>query len=201
MRRLGGKIIMQMEKSTDIEKLTAMVHYACTEFKGKRDKLNRTKLMKILWFSDGEYLQQAGKTISGFDAYLKYPNGPFLTEIYDAEKQLEKNSYVKPQEIMIEKNKNMKEIRYILQTSYQKNLYRDNFLNEKERKIIFAWATELSGETAQSASDISHEYWWDDFNMRDPIPVYMRIKLPSSASLTKEEVLTLFKKMAEQNRE
>lgn len=176
-----------------IAKLKAMVHFICTEFQEKRDKLNRTKLMKILWFSDGEYLRQTGETISGFDAYLKYPNGPFLTEIYDAEEHLEKSNYIKL-------HKDMKEVRYILRVLYKKNLYENNFLNQKERKIISEWVTMLSGETAKSVSEISHEYWWNDFKDKASIPVYMRIPMVETDNIGVDVLKEHLIKMVEEHK-
>jgi hypothetical protein len=62
------------------DKLRDMIHYIVDISEG--GELGKTKLNKILWFSDREMFLRSGATITG-ETYLRYPQGPVSQHILD----------------------------------------------------------------------------------------------------------------------
>jgi len=73
----------------DVKKIVQIVNYL---LKLNKDKINYTKLMKMLYISDKELLKQNDFTITG-DQYYSLDNGPILSNVYDliGDKHSDKN--------------------------------------------------------------------------------------------------------------
>ena len=73
--------------SLNMVKLKAMVHYIVATV--SESQFSKTKLHKILWFSDREAFLQLGATITG-DTYIRKPRGPMSASLYTAVTELER---------------------------------------------------------------------------------------------------------------
>jgi len=62
--------------------------------------LGKTKLFKLLYFTDATHLETAGQSITGAE-YLKYPYGPVPTQGDYALKELQKHRIIRQQRIQI----------------------------------------------------------------------------------------------------
>jgi uncharacterized phage-associated protein len=71
------------------EKLRELILYIAAKSEGD-PSFGRTKLAKILFFSDFLAYAQSGLSITGA-SYEKYPQGPFTKAIYEAESELERS--------------------------------------------------------------------------------------------------------------
>jgi uncharacterized phage-associated protein len=71
--------------------------------------LGKTKLFKLLYFTDATHLEKAGQSITGAE-YLKYPYGPVPIQGDYAIKELRKRQFIRIQRMKLSKERPMQEI-------------------------------------------------------------------------------------------
>ena len=161
-------------------KLLEMVYFICSQFNKNQSQLSRTKIIKILWFSDTTYCAKTGNSISGLEYYKKYAHGPYIPQIKNIEDKLENDGLVSIQsKALHEHNQTIYSLRKPFKAS--------NILNHKEIKVLSEWSDLLKKETAAGVSEASHEEWWNDFEMYADIPVWMRIPVESKRLNTNDQ--------------
>jgi len=127
------------------EKLAQMLLYVAHGLAG--DKWNgKTKIHKILFFSDFEAFRQTGRSISG-EEYVKYDQGPFLPSVdTTVQKMANRNlaSWEPPNQ--------WGEIQLVSRTMTP----RTDLLSEQEIAIIDSTIKRFWGWTARAVSNRSH---------------------------------------------
>lgn len=149
-----------MANTNPLERLKAMIHYIADAV--PRQALGKTKLNKILWFSDREMYLRTGHTISG-DAYLRFPQGPVSKNILQAQDELACEG-----KILYRRVKRPYE-----QYEYISLMAPDiSFFSAEEIDVIgrqIAWIAPLS---AKEVSAISHDRTWQTYKDGEEIPMF-----------------------------
>lgn len=142
-------------------KLMAMVHYIADAVPSAM--LNKTKLTKILWYSDREMFLKTGHTISG-ETYLKLPRGPLskhFLEVIDALKNRGDLAVRKARVIDYE------QFEYISLKDPDISLFSVQEIDIIGRQI--AWIAPL---TAEEVSRASHGRAWEIAELNEEIPTF-----------------------------
>lgn len=149
-----------MSETNSIARLKAMIHYIIDAV--PRRELGKTKLNKILWFSDRAMYLQAGKTISG-DTYLRFPQGPVSKNILTAQHEL-----IAEGKILIRKIHDVYDrYEYISLKKPDISMFSSEEIDVISRQS--AWIQPLS---AREVSRISHDHTWKTFKDGEEIPMY-----------------------------
>lgn len=157
--------------SPNMAKLKAMVHYAAANI--PESQLGKTKLNKILWFSDREAYIRLGKTISG-DTYIRMPRGPVAASLDLALNELSKEGAL--------------EIRSEYKGEYSKYTFHSLTpppalqLPPEEAKIFLEQLEELTPLTAKEVSERSHDYTWQIFENGEPIDMVTVLLTPGKVT-------------------
>lgn len=143
------------------ERLKAMIHYIADT--APSGTMGKTKLNKILWFSDREMYLRFGETISG-ETYLRFPQGPVSKNILSIQDEL-----VRENKILIRTVKNYcyDQFEYISLCSPDVSIFSAQQIDVICRQI--AWICSLS---AKDVSEISHDRTWDIIHNGEEIPMY-----------------------------
>ena len=147
------------------EKLCEMIHYVCSI--SEKGVYSRTRLIKVLWFSDTSYFNERGISISGLECYKKYSHGAFIEQIYDIEKELKKSNI-----LSIKKIKHANDNEGIHYKSIKE--YKKEKLSSKQLNILKQSMDMLEPYNSSEISDISHEDWWEYYEEGEDIPVSIR---------------------------
>ncbi|MEM6626032.1 MAG: Panacea domain-containing protein [Pseudomonadota bacterium] len=143
------------------EKFRDVVHWICERFEDTPDKLGRTKLHKLLYFSDMFHYLDTGSPLTGVD-YLKQPYGPTARHLGATLVDLVDSGTVD----IVRRN-------YFGYNKYDfhvKSFLRSNLISEKE-KFLLSEVCDFAGEkSAKEISDISHKDPWDSVAMGEVIP-------------------------------
>lgn len=112
--------------------------------------LGRTKLMKLLYYTDCEWLEKTGRSITG-DAYVAKPFGPMPKHAIEALRRLEKRGAIR-----IEKTKvlDYDQERYLPLEDPDASLF-----TREELEHLEAIARRFEHWTAKQMTDLSHEDW------------------------------------------
>lgn len=129
-------------KKFNLEKFKAMVVF----FAENQTNLYKTKLMKLLWYSDMAYFREYGTSISGIN-YIHQYYGPIPVKSYTLLGWLEDNDYIE-----IEEQSNGGEI--ILAKNITSNM---DCLSKNELKILSLVNDRFKNMTSQDISNISHK--------------------------------------------
>jgi transcriptional regulator with XRE-family HTH domain len=129
--------------------------------------LGRTKLMKLLYYTDYEWLEKTGASITG-DAYVAKPFGPMPKHALETLQRLEKRGAIR-----VEKTKvvDYDQERYLpLEDPDAYNLTREEHKNlEKISRRFEHW-------TAKQMTDLSHEDWpWKSTRLGEEIS-FLRLR-------------------------
>ena len=138
----------QKKTTYDPQKQQTMILYYVGSINNKF--LGKTKLMKLLYYNDYEWIQQKGISMSG-DTYLAMPYGPIPKHAQQALQQLEKKGVLR---VEMTKLADYDQERYLaLQDPDLSCFSRQEIehLNEIARRFEF-W-------TAKQMSDLTHEDW------------------------------------------
>lgn len=145
----------------DISKLMGMIHYIADAV--PVGMLGKTKLNKILWFSDREMYLRVGHTIAG-ETYLRFPQGPVSKHLLDAQEQL-----VAQHKILLKKARHYtyEQFEYISLTDPDISAFTAQEIDIMGRQI--AWIYPM---TAVQISEISHDRTWQIFQNGEEIPMF-----------------------------
>jgi len=127
------------------EKLAQMLLYVAQKLAGDRCN-GKTKIHKILFFSDFEAYRQTGQSISG-ENYIKYDQGPFLPAVEPTVQKMTNRNLA-----AWELPNDSGEIRLALRTTAIKT----NLLSEREIAIIDSTISGFWGWSAGAVSNRSH---------------------------------------------
>lgn len=149
-----------MAELSSLERLKAMVHYIADAV--PRQALGKTKLNKILWYSDREMFLQTGKTISG-DAYLRFPQGPVSKNILRAQDELVREGKI----ICRKVRRHYEQFEYVSLVAPDISMFSNVEIDIIGRQI--AWISPLP---AVQVSKISHDRTWETYANGEEIPMY-----------------------------
>ena len=142
-------------------KFMAMVHYIADAVPSRM--LGKTRLNKILWYSDREMYLKSGHTISG-ETYLKFPKGPLskhflavIDDLKDSGKLVVRRTRVYDYE----------QFEYISLVEPDISLFSTEEMDIIGRQI--AWISSL---TAEEVSLRSHGRAWETTMENDEIPMF-----------------------------
>ena len=111
--------------------------------------LGRTKLYKLLYFSDMLHLRATGESITGAE-YRKYPYGPVPTEGIGALQDLIRHQWVREEPISLSNDLTL----HKLISAQLPNL---TLFKESERESMDFVLDHFGGQTATSLSELSHQ--------------------------------------------
>lgn len=166
------------DRPYDRNRLKALVHYVIWK-NGARAGFGATKLNKIAWFSDARSFVLTGQSITG-SPYLREKHGPV------------------PRDVMIVRDALVREgaIRQWKDRAYRYEVWCFRSLTAPvsldfsgdEIKTIDYWAnTIISEHTAESISDLSHDYGWEIAPMGSQLPfistLAQRVRDPNAEEL------------------
>lgn len=162
----------------DKEKFKALVLYVIWRT-GNKPGFGATKLNKVLWFADARAYLQLGKPITGA-TYTRGEFGPIPRQIMPVRKELESEGCIK---VTTEPYYSREITRFHLTGPPSRFPFSD-----EERKIIDYWLQHIDEDhTAESVSDMSHDYPWEIAEMGEVIPLHAvfatRIRAPEGAEL------------------
>jgi len=144
-----------------MKRLHDIVHYVIA--KADYTKLGKTKLNKILWFADREFMSKYLDTITHSE-YIKMPYGPVPKKIEAILKTLQKENKIVPKEITIG-NTIQKSFISIAEPNISK-------FTPEEISILDKYLYAITENfTATKISDISHNDDWQQTNIGDILPV------------------------------
>lgn len=141
-------------------KLARLVHYICSQVSDYK-RLSKTKIHKILWFADRDFMFSHHRTISGA-AFIKMPHGPVAKSLDEVLNKLVEN-------------------KAILHKVFVNHGYEQNsFISLKEPDISIFSAEEISvldqyieavkKMSASEISAISHDTDWEIAVMGEAMP-------------------------------
>jgi len=146
-------------KSFDAIKLVYMIlFFACM------CKINKTKLNKLLFYSDFLFYKKQGKAISDVP-YVKLPHGP-APESYNAILGiLEGTGYIEITEVVLNEEKGVIEERITASRAFDQKLF-----TEEELEVLRKVALHLGGKTGAELSKMTHkEPFFDKLELGKPI--------------------------------
>jgi hypothetical protein len=144
-----------------MDKFGELINYICYKVENPKE-LGKTKLNKILWYSDREFFEKNGNTISGQE-YIKLQYGPVPAKIDKEIKELEDNKY-----LITRKSpyfgKTIQEFISIKEPNFNK-------FNAEEISIIDKYIELICfNHTAKSISNESHDEIWEMTEIGNIIP-------------------------------
>ena len=153
--------------SLNMPKLKEMIHYIASTI--PEEKLGKTKLNKILWFSDREAYLKLGHTISG-GTYIRMPRGPVADSLNAALFSLEADGILTTiSEYHGEYSK------YTFHSLTQPEC---KCISNEETQILDSQIKRLADLTAKEVSELSHDYTWDLYENGEPIDMVAVLARP-----------------------
>ena len=158
------------------KKFRALVHYIIDIV--EPSMLGKTKLNKILWFSERKAYLQSGKTITG-ETYVKFPEGPVAKHLLEALKDL------KEEGVIVQRLSRV----YDFNRHEYFSLSRPDIsmFTQDEIDIVAREAVRIASMTAKEISNISHDRTWETFEMNEPIPM-VSVLASNVGNLTPDDV-------------
>lgn len=147
----------------DARKFRELVHYVIWKCPDA-NKLGSTKLNKILWFSEARAYMLYGAPISGA-RFIRREHGPVAQQVMKARKDLEQVGA-----IAVRRDKAFAG-RYAKDRFVAHTVPRLDALSEQERSIVDYFVRYICEDhTADSISELSHDYGWEIAEMGEPLP-------------------------------
>ncbi|GHV40551.1 hypothetical protein FACS1894187_21580 [Synergistales bacterium] len=144
----------------DMPKLKSLIHYVCACY--ERSSLGKTKLNKILWFSDVAAYRDFGAPITG-ETYVKQKYGPVPSHIDEALRELFFESKLIERDAPIYKY-SKKEFISLAQPDI-------SLFSAAEMEIINETAQIICDNyTAAQISEMSHDMLWKTADMNEELP-------------------------------
>ncbi|MCW5725121.1 MAG: SocA family protein [Maricaulaceae bacterium] len=145
------------------------------------NKLGSTKLNKILWFSEAKAYMLHGAPISGA-RFIRREHGPVAQQVMRARQDLISVGAIKVSRDRGFAGDRAKD-RFEALT-----VPRLDALSQEERAIVDYWVKHICDDhTAESVSELSHDYGWEIAAMGEPLPyaalLAERIRRPSEGQL------------------
>jgi len=162
--------------SYDSDKLGNMIHYIADAVPSAM--LGKTKLTKILWFSDREMYIKTGHAISG-ESYLKYPKGPLSKHFLEIIDKLKKAGKLAVRKARIY---DYEQFEYISLEQPDISAFSAQEIDIIGRHI--AWIAPL---TADEVSRISHGRAWEITELYEEIPM-CSVLVEKTRDLTPEDM-------------
>lgn len=164
----------------DRQKFKRLVHYIVWKA-GRRDWFGATKLNKVLWFAEARHFLLTGKAITGA-TYIRQRHGPV------------------PKALMPVRNELVKEgLMRILREGKLTRLVADTRpdmaeFTPRELQTINWWIDHVADEhTAETISDLSHDYAWEIAAMDETLPLHaslaVRVREPKGKELEWAEAI------------
>jgi hypothetical protein len=164
----------------DRKRFEALVLYVAHR---RRDdeRFGRTKMAKVLFFSDFSVYQDQGEPLTGA-TYVRMPFGPFPEALDEAEKALEERGLV----VLAHHGENEYEEKRIIPTKGPPPDLRDLF-EEWQLLVVNDWVDRVASATATQISEMSHHHpgWLLAEKNGEPIP-YETAILPQSRPTASE---------------
>jgi hypothetical protein len=167
------------------QKLKELVHYICHTVRDP-SKLGKTKLNKILFYSDFQSYLDTGESVTG-ETYVKFQHGPVSENIEEVIADLESEGVLVTREV---KHHGYTKKEYI--SLQEPNL--DRF-SGREISITESVTQDICEDhTASSISDFSHNHIWEAAQIGEEIPyeaalVYQLGEIePEDMEWAKEEI-------------
>lgn len=162
----------------DKEKFKALVLYIIWRA-GHRVGFGAAKLNKVLWFSDARAYMLHGKPITGA-TYIREKRGPVPKEVMPVRAELEREGSI---EIRQEPYYNHEITQFTAHAPPDISRF-----TPEELQIIDWWIRHIDEDhTANSISELSHDYMWEIAGMGEEIPLYAvfapRIRAPRGKEL------------------
>lgn len=142
---------MAADDGTEFEpaRFDAMVLYIAQETKDRRD-FGRTKLAKVLFYSDFDVYRDEGRSLTGA-TYKRMPFGPFPRELEDAERRLSSS-----RQVVLDHDKDQYEEKRMIPRGPQPDLTR--WYQGWQVSTVDGWIEEIASATARRISDLSHRH-------------------------------------------
>lgn len=145
------------------EKFKNMVHYICRRTATTPEKLGKTKLHKIVWFSEAKRFMLRGEKIIG-ERYVKKPYGPFAYHMEEIIKELSSENKLFQRKADYY---GMEQIQLIGKGEPNLSLF-----SPDELQLIDETLEDIcEGHTASSISDKTHGMIWQIAADEEPIPI------------------------------
>jgi hypothetical protein len=157
------------------DRLAKLIHHISTLC--DPDRLGRTRIAKIIWFSDVEYFRQTGHTISGADDYVKDEYGPRHRQLYDAINLLKNESKIVERPELTGVGTTRYE--YIPMSAADVSQF-----TGEEIAIVDRITNVVAAMSARQASDLTHDELWESAYFNERIPV--AAAAPVAGELTPE---------------
>ena len=151
----------------DVDKLKHLVHYICHRKRDRPKQLSRTKLHKILFYSDLQAYLSLGRPITG-EVYIKHQFGPFSTHLDEVVRSLEENDALVVSEDRYVAGK--KERSHHLFFSRKEPVL--SSFGPEEISIVEHYIDFLTPYSTQAVSDASHDIVWQTRDIGEQIPYY-----------------------------
>jgi uncharacterized phage-associated protein len=153
----------------DEAKLRDTILYICSKVKNPRD-LGRTKLNKILFYSDQEAYIKTGQPITG-ERYVKHQYGPVSHSLNDQIARLKKD------QLLAESKQSRMNWRGEPYEQFHYNALErpslDKF-NAEEISILDDYIFDIcSNHSAASISEKSHDFIWEAAEIGEELPYFM----------------------------
>lgn len=166
------------DRAYDRNRLKALVHYVIWKA-GAHPDFGATKLNKIAWFSDARSFVLTGRSITGAE-YTRQEHGPVPREIMIVRSELAGEGAI--------------DARKVQNARYEQWKFKalrppaPGYFSEEELKTLNYWIKEIvEGHTAESVSEMSHDYGWEIAKMGESLPFYSilaeRIRSPNEEEL------------------
>lgn len=164
------------------EKLRAAIHYVCSRSPDPR-RLGKTKLNKILYFSDREAYLRTGTPITG-ERYVKHQYGPVSSHLDEALGQLERERL-----IAVASGYGAFVGASFTQTQFLSLRRPDVSVFTAEEVSLIEQYVDLicNRHSARSISEASHDVVWDAAEIGEEIP-YETAFLHTRAELTPDDL-------------
>lgn len=166
-----------MDINFNREKFKAVVHYICHACKNNPETLGKTKLHKILYFSDMLHYVETFEPLTGVE-YQKQPFGPTAKHLGWALKELEASKI-----LSVEKENFFGLTKYSFESHKSP---KSNLLSAHEQDLLDAVIDFVCGMTANEISDLSHQAPWENVKLGDIISYESAFLLIPPNEITQE---------------
>jgi len=147
--------------SYNSDKLRDMIHYIVDISEG--GELGKTKLNKILWFSDREMFLRFGASITG-ETYLRFPQGPVSQHILEILRVLQDD-----RKVLIRKKKRFDYDQYVYLSLVDPDI---STFSAPEIDVINRQVAWILPMKAEEISTISHGRAWQITEEFQEIPMF-----------------------------
>lgn len=149
------------DRAYDRNRLKSLVHYVIWAA-GAHPKFGATKLNKIAWFSDARRFVLSGQSITG-SPYLREKHGPVPRDIMIVREELVREGAIRQW-----KDKVYDREKWCFRALTTPPV---NVFSADEKSMIDHWVKTITeNHTAESISDLSHDYGWEIAKMGERLP-------------------------------